>query len=168
MAELPQNISNYLNTQALLEDGALPPGTQGDGKAFVQYVTANKSMILTNFSTIAQNPKQQELLLAAFEFLGGNDYIDVLNKVCDLKQSGAISDNVFISAFEGLTSAKYGFLLYNYQNAQVIALINRAQRLAPNSDFQMFCKGILDGSRKTIDAAYLAQDNSPTPEVLSP
>jgi hypothetical protein len=164
--ELPQNISSYLESKKLTEDETLPL-LETEGKAFVEYAVANRVQILNNFSTVATNPNQQKLLLAAMEFAVPLDYLATLNKVCDFKQSGTIGSDVFEFAFRATPIGK-GFLSYNYQNVQVQAVIQRAQTLLPNdAEFQAFLTAILNGSQKVTDRRYFELNEVPEPQLLS-
>jgi CO dehydrogenase/acetyl-CoA synthase gamma subunit (corrinoid Fe-S protein) len=164
--ELPQNILNYLQSESLMEDNILP-FLETSGKVFVEYVVTNRVQVLNNFSTVAANPNQQKLLLAAMEFATPADYLATLDKVCDLKQSNVIGNDVFEFAFSATPIGK-GFLSYNYQNAQVQAVIQRAQALLPNNAaFQAFLTAILDGSQKVTDQRYFELNELPEPQLLS-
>lgn len=164
--ELPQNISSYLESKRLTEEETLPL-LETDGKTFVEYVVANRVQILNNFSTVAANPNQQKLLLAAMEFATPANYLATLDKVCDLKQSSVIGNDVFDFAFRATPIGK-GFLSYNYQNAQVQAVIQRAQALLPNNaEFQAFLTTVLDGSQKVTDQRYFELNEVPEPQLLS-
>ncbi len=162
---LPQNIASYLESKKLAEDGALPR-LETEGRAFVEYVIENRIEILNNFSTIAVDPNQQKLLLAAMEFAKPEDYLETLNKVCDLRQLDVLGNGVLEFAFRATPIGK-GFLSYNYQNAQVRVVIYRAQAFMPNNvEFQTFLSAILDGSQKGTDQRYFELNEMPEPQLL--
>jgi len=163
--ELPQNISSYLESKRLTEEESLPL-LETEGKTFVEYVVVNRVQILNNFPTVTANPDQQKLLLAAMEFATVTDYLATLDKVCDLKQSGGIENDVFEFAFRATPIGK-GYLSYNYQNAQVQAVIQRAQALLPNnSEFQAFLTAVLNGTQKVTDQRYFELNEVPEPSIL--
>jgi hypothetical protein len=164
--KLPQNISGYLESSRLTEGEALPL-LESEGKTFVEYAVVNRVQILNEFTIIATNPNQQKLLLAAMEFATPEDYLATLEKVCDLKQSNVIGDDVFEFAFRATQIGK-GFLSYNSQNAKVQAVIQRAQALLPNdADFQALLTAILDGSQKETDRYYFELNEMPEPRLLA-
>jgi hypothetical protein len=164
-AGLPPNIADYLVSKTLTEDNLLP-SLQTDGKAFAEYVVSNKTQVLDNFTAIAPRTNQQKLVIAAMEFADGADYLAVLRRICDLKEANTISEDVCKFAIMA-TPIKKGFLSYNYQNASIRSLVQRAQTLLPgDTAFQTYLAAVLDGSQKTIDSRYFKVEELPEPELL--
>ena len=161
----PQNIKDYLHAGTVTEYGVLSE-LNGNGKVFVEYVVPNFNIILTELSTIAPTAKQQLLVVAAIEFVQNQDYLSALNKLCDLKAAGTLSDEVLDFAIRG-TRIKKGFLSYNFQNTKTRQLIQRVQGLLPvNSPIQSLLADILSGSQKAKDHDFFELNDLPEPTPL--
>lgn len=161
----PQNVKDYLQVGTITEFGVLSD-LEGNGKAFVEYIAPNWNAVLTGLATVAPTAKQQRLVVAAIEFVQGRDYLSALNKLCDLKAAGSLSDEVVDFAIRG-TRIKKGFLSYNFQDTQTRQLIQRVQTLLPaNSSTQPLLADILSGAQKTKDKDYFEFNDLPEPTPL--
>ena len=167
-AQLPANIQQYLQSGSLTEDGELS-GTAAEQTAFIDYVKANWSAMLDAIDTIAPKPHEQMLVVAGAEYLAGRQYLQFVNKLCDRKAAGKVTQLAFERTVTALTPKKLGFLAYNHQDVQVRQLVQRLQgMLAPTSNLQPLLAEILSGvALEAAETATLGQ-GLPAPETLAP
>lgn len=167
-AQLPANIQQYLQSGSLTEEGELS-GTAAEQTTFIDYVKANWSSMLDVIDTIAPKPHEQMLVVAGAEYLAGRQYLQFVNKLCDRKAAGKVTQRAFELGITALTPKKLGFLAYNYQDTQVRQLVQRLQgMLPPNTELQSFLAKILAGA--AVEGAETATKGQglPEPETLAP
>lgn len=163
----PQYVRDYLSTGGFMEDGFLG-GSQAEAEAFILYVRDNWSAVLTDIATIAPDAKKQRLIVAAIEFVQGRDYLSALNKLCDGKAAGSVTDEVLDFAVCG-AKVKKGFLSYNFQDTPTRQLVQRMQTLLPaGSPTQQTLTAILSGEQKTKDKDYFEYNDVAEPTPLPP
>ena len=168
--DLPKEISDYLQTQHVIDDGyrSLPYCnlTQtGSGDVFRHYIAANWQAVLENISSIAPNSRQQELIISAIEDLPGRTYIKALQRLCDLQKQKAISQQILEFAIDG---PRKSLLSNNYRDPQVIELVQRLQSQLPkNSKIQPLLSNILIGKQRSIDIESAENIGDRSPETLT-
>ena len=169
--DLPASVKNYLQTQHLLDEGGRPlpdcNATQtGNGDVFVQYVQSNWSAILDNLAALAPDPRQQKLVIRAIEYLPPRDYLTALNKLCDLNAAGVVKTQILDFAVRARTP-KNGLLSNNYQDPEVVQLVQRLQSQLPkDSQTQGLLSDILSGKQKAVDHQWADDENVPAPATL--
>lgn len=169
--DLPPQVKNYLQTQHLLDEGGRPladcNATQtGSGDVFVQYTLSNWSAMLDNLAAIAPAPTQQKLVIRAIEYLPPRDYLKALNKLCDLNAAGVVKPQILEFAVRARTP-KNGLLSNNYQDPQVVQLVQRLQSLlSKDSQTQGWLSDILSGKQKAVDQQWADDEGVPAPAAL--
>jgi hypothetical protein len=170
-SDLPSSVKTYLQTQHLLDEGGRPlpdcNATQtGSGDVFVQYVLSNWSAMLDNLGSVAPAPKQQKLVIRALEYLPPRDYLRALNKLCDLSAAGVVKSETLEFAVRARTP-KNGLLSNNYQDPQVVQLVQRLQSLLPkDSQTQGWLSDILSGKQKAVDQQWADEEDVAAPATL--
>lgn len=170
-SDLPSSVKTYLQTQHLLDEGDRPlpdcnATRTGSGNVFVQYTLSNWSAMLDNLGSIAPTPKQQKLVIRAIEYLPQRDYLKALYKLCDLSAAGVVKSETLEFAVRARTP-KNGILSNNYQDAQVVQLVQHLQSVFPkDSKIQGLLSDILSGKQKAVDRQWADDDDLPAPATL--
>lgn len=169
--DLPNQVKEYLKTQHLMEDEGLPycnADQTGIGDVFANYTLAHWSAMLDSLATIAPELRQQELIVRVIEWLPGRDYLKALNRLCDLNGKGIVKGEILEFAVHGKVP-KHGFLSANYQDPQVIQLVQRLQSLLPkDSKTQAMLADILSGKQKGVDEDAAGEEGLVPPVKLPP
>jgi hypothetical protein len=169
--DLPSSVKTYLQTKHLLDESGRPlpdcnATLTGSGNVFVQYVLSNWSAMLDNLAAIAPAPQQQKLVIRAIEYLPPRDYLKALNKLCDLNAAGVVKSETLEFAVKA-RSPENGLLSKNYQDTQVIQLVQRLQALFPkDSKIQGLLGDILSGKQKAVDQKKADDEDVTAPVTL--
>lgn len=163
----PATATTFLNNSAVNVDttGWLPE-TPAEGLDFARYVATNWQEVLSTFNTLAPDARRQKLIVVAAEFLPPHGYVSFVNGICNLRTQGKATYDIFpLIASAGMV--KSDFLAYNYDQADVKALISKLQTVIQASEpgkWTSYFNGITSGNAKAIIISQNTPSGAGLPE----
>jgi len=126
--EFKKHLETYRGNGGIATDGIPPHQTPRD-TAFLLYVAEDWRRASTLLEMEGLDFWQQCMIIIAAEYLQPKDYVRFLNGVCDLTESGKLEITRWGYFVLCAACGKDGFLDYNYDNPEVLAVINRLEAL---------------------------------------
>jgi hypothetical protein len=161
---LPPKVREFLQTQHVIDDSYDSIPITPDGQLFRSYIADNWKAVLSDFPSIAPEPREQLLIFSALEDLPGRTYLKALNQLCDLQKHNVITTELLEHA---ITGPRGNLLSNNYQDPEVIGVVQRFQSQLPkNSKVQQQLTDILSGKERSIDIEGAEETGNPPPERL--
>ena len=118
-------------------------------KKLVSQIDNTWAMSLNNLQSIAPDSLSQFILFDALQELPPEEYLQVLDKAVDLRNSGVISDSVLMNEIIFTSGDKWGFLATNYKDPRVIQLLQKLkQAVAKDPSAVKSVDDLLSGSDK--------------------
>ncbi len=105
--------------------------TMPEFRAFEEEVAGGWKTALENLNEIATSTSDQFILFNALENLPAEDYVKSLNVDADLFAQGKLRKPVFLNNILFTSGTKWGFLAVNYQNPEVVQLLQKVKTLVP-------------------------------------
>jgi len=149
----------------VIEPGTAPFQTSQD-IAFSLYLADNWQRALTLLENDAPNRRQQNLIVVAAEAMPAQDYVRFLNGVCGFIESGKLELPGWSFGFG--SDLKEGFLAYNYDQPEVVALINRLEAIYKAKEpgkWDEYLSSIKSGDGKKNLVEALTSYGDPMPET---
>jgi hypothetical protein len=163
--ELPATIKQALDQASVAEDNSLTGPSDKTVNILMNYMRGNWFSVLAHLNEVAPTDDKKIVLARAAESLGAKDYLKFLERIRDLRQSGAINQRVFEQAGEP-SHYKEGFLAINYQNREVRKYIESIRPLT-QSKWQGDWNEILSGQRKKdLERRWAGNHDGPDESTL--